>query len=101
MQPYNELTRLGRRRRMRQLAKAALEAYGLGGASLRFFYEAGNTLYRVYDPNPESTPAYDDLFESGRYLLRVYQPGWQSPAAIELELAWLSAGEKPADSSRS
>jgi Ser/Thr protein kinase RdoA (MazF antagonist) len=97
MKPYKELTPLGRRRRMRQLANAALEAYGLGGASFLFYYEAGNSLYRVYDPNPESTPAYDDLFEPGQSMLRIYQPGWQSPAAIELELAWLSAMRREAD----
>ena len=57
---------------MRQLAKAALEAYGLGGASLLSYYEAGNSLYRVYDPNPKSAPAHDGLFEPGQYLLRIY-----------------------------
>ena len=32
-----------------------LEAYGLGGAALRFYYEAGNTLYRVYDATPDAS----------------------------------------------
>jgi Ser/Thr protein kinase RdoA (MazF antagonist) len=91
MKPYNELTHLGRLRRMRQLAQAALEEYGLGEAPCKFYLHAGNTLYRVYDPNPESAQLSDDLFEPGQYLLRIYQPGWQAPEAIELELAWLAA----------
>lgn len=91
MKPYNELTRLGRLRRMRQLAEAALEEYGLGGAPLVFHVQAGNTLYRVYDPDPQAARSNDDLFEPGQYLLRIYQPGWQTPEAIELELAWLAA----------
>jgi len=91
MKPYNELTRLGRLRRMRQLAFAALKEYGLDGANLDFFYQAGNTLYRVYDPDPKSRQTADDLFEPGQYLLRIYQPGWQTLEAIELELAWLAA----------
>lgn len=76
---------------MRQLAETALEEYGLGGVSLEFYLQAGNTLYRVYDRNPISPDPNDDLFEPGQYLLRIYQPGWQAPEAIELELAWLAA----------
>jgi Ser/Thr protein kinase RdoA (MazF antagonist) len=94
MKPYNELTRLGRLRRMRKLAEAALEAYGLGGARLQFYLHAGNTLYRVYDP--ESAHPNDDLFEPGQYLLRILQPDWQAPEAIELELAWLAAMRREA-----
>jgi Ser/Thr protein kinase RdoA (MazF antagonist) len=97
VKPYNELTRLGRLRRIRQLAETAMEAYGLGGAHLRFYMHTGNTLYRIYDPNPESTQRNDDLFEPSQYLLRIYQPGWQPPEAIELELAWLAAMRREAD----
>jgi Ser/Thr protein kinase RdoA (MazF antagonist) len=97
MKPYDELTRLGRLRRLRRLAEAALEAYGLGGARLKFFYAAGNTIYRVYDPDAKANQTDDDLFEPGQYLLRVYQPGWQTTEAIELELAWLAAMRHEAD----
>lgn len=96
MKPYNELTRLGRLRRMRRLAEAALEEYGLGGARLRFYVQAGNTLYRVYRSDPELTQLNHGLFEPGQYLLRIYQPGWQTPEAIELELAWLAAMRREA-----
>lgn len=95
MKPYGELARLGRLRRLRRLAEVALEDYGLGGAP-KFFYSAGNTLYKVYAPAAEAARPDDDLFEPGQYLLRVYQPGWQAPEAIELELAWLAAMRREA-----
>jgi hypothetical protein len=91
MKPYNELTRLGRLRRLRKLAQAALADYGLGGAPFKFFYAAGNVIYKVHDPGARATGSDDGLFEPGQYLLRIYQPGWQTPEAIELELAWLDA----------
>lgn len=91
MRSYEELTDRGRLRRLRRLALAALEAFGIDEERLVLFRQAGNTLFRVYarpSPMPE-TPA--TLFEEGQYLLRVHQPGYQEPDAIELELAWLSA----------
>jgi len=96
MKPYNELTHLGRLRRIRQLAEAALEEYGLGGAHLKCYMQAGNTLYRVHGSDPCSTEPSDDLFEVDQYLLRIYQPGWQTREAIELELAWLAAMRREA-----
>jgi Ser/Thr protein kinase RdoA (MazF antagonist) len=96
VKPYDELTRLGRLRRMRQLAEAALEAYGLGGTPLRFYMQAGNTLYRVFGSDPQAAQSDADLFEPGQCLLRIYQPGWQTPEAIELELAWLAAMRREA-----
>ena len=97
MKPYAELTRLGRLRRLRQLAEAALKDYGLEGAPLKFFYSAGNTLYKVYDPNADAPQPDDDgLFAPGQYLLRIYLPGWQTAEAIELELAWLAAMRREA-----
>ena len=63
MKPYNELTRLGQLRRIRQLAEAALDAYGLNGArrglgkavlteGMRRLQEMGCTrlLANGYDP---------------------------------------------------
>lgn len=45
MKPYDQLTRLGRLRRMRRLAQAALDRYGLTGARLTFFQYEGNVRY--------------------------------------------------------
>jgi hypothetical protein len=58
---------------MRKLAQVALEAHGLGEAPYKFYLYAGNTLYRVYDLNPELAQSNDALFEPSQYLLRIYQ----------------------------
>lgn len=94
--PYEELTRVGRLRRMRQVARTALAAYGLGDARLSFVRQAGNTMYRVTDPEPDASRVDPDLFTTGQYLLRIHQPGYQAPEAIELELAWLEAMRREA-----
>ena len=91
MKKFDDLTRLGRLRRMRQLARTALRQYGMGEAELVFHVQAGNTLYRVYADEQKSSRAQDDLYEPGKYLLRIYQSGWQSAEALELELDWMSA----------
>ena len=91
MKPYDELTYLGRVRRMRQLAHVALDTYGLGGMRFKLVRQAGNTLYRVYDAGAALEGEGGDLYEPGQYMLRIHEPGYQDAAAIELELAWLSA----------
>jgi Ser/Thr protein kinase RdoA (MazF antagonist) len=91
MKDFDELTYLGRVRRMRKLAAAALVAYGLGEAHFRLLRQAGNTLYRVSGPASLLTGPADDLFQPGQYLLRIHQPDYQEIEGIELELAWLHA----------
>jgi len=95
MKPYKELTYLGRARRMRRLASVALEAFGLAEARFKLVRVAGNTLFRVFAPQP--TPAADDVHIDGQYMLRVHQPGYQAAGAIELELAWLAAMRRDAN----
>lgn len=75
---------------MRVLAQSALSAYGLSDARFKFLRQAGNTIFRVYEASPEPG-LKDDLYAPGQYILRIHQPGYQSPEAIELELAWLAA----------
>jgi Ser/Thr protein kinase RdoA (MazF antagonist) len=96
MKAFEELTRLGRIRRMRQLAQTALEAYGLADARFELLRQAGNTLFRVKarDPVPSTR---NDLYEQGQYILRIHQPGYQTTTAIELELSWLAALRRDAD----
>lgn len=91
MKPYEELTRLGRVRRMRDLARAALEAYDLENPQIRFLRQAGNTLFRVIEPAPEGPKEQDATFVEGRYLLRVHNPGCQPLEGVELVLEWLAA----------
>lgn len=90
MKPFTELTRLGRLRRLRQVAIAALTEYGLDHTELSFYRQAGNTLFRVYDKTQIYKKKEDsEFFEPGLFLLRCYQPGWQSAEALDIELAWL------------
>lgn len=96
MKPFQELTRLGRLRRMRQLARVALAGYGIRGARFALARQAGNTLFRVHAPNL-LLPEAGELFEADQYLLRVHQPGYQTPEALELELAWLAAMRREAN----
>lgn len=97
MRPYEELTSLGRARRFRQLAGAALAAYGLVDANFSLFRQAGNTLFRVVASDPDPADAVDDLYANGQYLLRIHHPDYQSAEAIELELAWLAAMRQDAN----
>ncbi|MCU0486403.1 MAG: phosphotransferase [Anaerolineales bacterium] len=97
MKPYEELTRLGRIRRMRDLAFAALENYGVLDVQIKFLRQAGNTLFRVRTDSLRGITEAGDLFLPGQYLLRIHQPGYQEVEAIELELAWLSAMRREAD----
>jgi len=87
MKPFDELTRLGRIRRMWQLASVALKQYGISHARVCLSRQAGNTLFRVWTLDLPNTETTGDLFDEGQYLLRVHQPGYQQPGAIELELA--------------
>jgi Ser/Thr protein kinase RdoA (MazF antagonist) len=97
MKPYQDLTYRGRLRRMRQLARLALQEYGLQDAPFKLVVQAGNTLFRVYGPALSFTPGNGDLFEPSQYLLRVHEPGYQEPEAIDLELTWLTAMRREAN----
>ncbi len=96
MKPYEELTYLGRLRRLRQLARVALADYGMSDARLTFLRQAGNTLFRVSSQDHDRG-AGGELFADGQYLLRIHQPGYQEVEAVELELSWLVALRRDAD----
>jgi Ser/Thr protein kinase RdoA (MazF antagonist) len=95
MVEYNELTYLGRVRRLRKVAQAALADYGLAEARFKLVLEAGNAVYRVFEAHP--APAENDLYVPGQYLLRVHWPDYQATEALELELAWLAAMRREAN----
>ena len=97
MKPFNELTRLGRIRRMRKLARAALTRYGVNEARFSLVRQAGNTLFRVRTSDLPAPDAPAGLFEQGQYLLRVHEPGYQAPDALDLELTWLTAMRREAN----
>lgn len=89
MKAYDELTRLGQLRRIRQLAETALQAYGLSGARLTFLQYTANIVYRVDIPGP--CPAHEsrDPYLPNRYLLRVLYTNNLEGASGEL--TWLAA----------
>jgi Ser/Thr protein kinase RdoA (MazF antagonist) len=89
MKPYDELTRLGRLRRMRQLAATALEAYGLPGAHLTFLQYFANITYRVDVPGLVLQGDSSGPYVPNRYLLRVLCTNhWE---AVKGEMTWLAA----------
>ncbi len=71
MKPYEELTRLGRLRRLRKLAETALEEYGMADAILTFQHYGGNVIFRVDVPAPVSYIETHEYFVPNRYNLRI------------------------------
>jgi Ser/Thr protein kinase RdoA (MazF antagonist) len=89
MKPYEELTRLGQLRRIRQLAEMALGAYGLRGARLTFLRYFANITYRVDVSDPAPKVGDRDPYVPNRYLLRVLcTEDWEITKG---EMTWLAA----------
>jgi Ser/Thr protein kinase RdoA (MazF antagonist) len=89
VKPYDELTRLGQLRRIRQLAEATLDAYGLRGARLTFLRYFANITYRVDVPDPIQRRDGSDPYLPNRYLLRVLLSNhWEYAKG---EMTWLRA----------
>ena len=89
MRPYAELTRLGQLRRIRQLARVALDAYGLRGARLTFLRYFANITYRVDLPGPVPKEHDPGPYLPNRFLLRVLLSGnWEYALG---EMTWLAA----------
>jgi Ser/Thr protein kinase RdoA (MazF antagonist) len=89
MRPYKSLTRLGRLRRVRHLARTALEDYGLEGARLVFLQYEGNVVFRVDVPGAQTASGAASPPGGGRYVLRVHTT--RNMQAITSELVWLAA----------
>ena len=89
MKAYDDSTRLGRLRRLRQLAHAALEAYGLEGAPLTFLQYEGNVIYRVDAPRPAHIEGKGSPYLDDRFVLRVLTTS--DAEAVASELTWLDA----------
>ncbi len=89
MKPYQELTRSGRLRRMRNLAQKALLDYDLPDASLKFVHYEGNIIFRADVPKKEIDPSLPPYFVPNRYNLRILTTGDES--AIHSEMLWLAA----------
>lgn len=89
MKPYNELTRRGQLRRLKQLAELALDAYGLTGARLSFLHYQGNVIFRVDARESVVVANKVTPYIPNRYILRVLSiSDWDT---ISSELTWLAA----------
>ena len=89
MKPFRDLTRRSRLYRLRELAKEALNVYGMDDARLSFIQYFENIIYRVDTPVSEMTSSTIDPYTPGRYLLRIHAMG--DAEAIASELTWLAA----------
>jgi Ser/Thr protein kinase RdoA (MazF antagonist) len=89
VKPYDELTRLGQLRRIRQLAELAFESYGLPGARLRFLGDRTNITYRVDVEGAAPPDHVRSPYLSNRYLLRVLVTRQREVARGEM--TWLTA----------
>jgi Ser/Thr protein kinase RdoA (MazF antagonist) len=89
MKNYQELSRRGRLRRLRELAKIALNAYGLDDAELNFIKYFLNINYRVDLPGNGGVDRSTSPYHPNRYLLRIHSMG--EVEAIASELTWLAA----------
>lgn len=89
MKPFEKLTHLGQIRRLRTVARASLDAYGLPNARLKFIARSENTTFRVDMPVP--VQAADDAYVAGRYVLRVHRPAHQTLESLTSEMQWLAA----------
>jgi Ser/Thr protein kinase RdoA (MazF antagonist) len=89
MRPYSELTRLGQLRRIRQLAEAALDAYGLSEARLKFVQYSANTIYRVDVPAAPTVRGEPGPYVPNRYLLRILLTNHLE--GVRGEMTWLAA----------
>jgi Ser/Thr protein kinase RdoA (MazF antagonist) len=90
---FEELTRGGQVRRMRQLAETALAAYDLGTVHLKPLMHFFNTTFRI-DTYPRSHGASQKYLAAGkgeRYVIRIHRPGSQDALTIQSELLWLLA----------
>jgi Ser/Thr protein kinase RdoA (MazF antagonist) len=79
MTQYLNLSRLGKLRKLRQLAVVALSHYDLDEPILTYHAFETNLLYRVTASSGE------------RFMLRLATPGWRSLTDLRSEAMWLEA----------
>ena len=85
---WRELSRRERLYRFREMAKIALQAYGLADANLKLLQYGENVIYRV-DLSSTSSSVKEFPYQPDRYCLRLH--AWDEPAYIHSEMIWLEA----------
>jgi Ser/Thr protein kinase RdoA (MazF antagonist) len=79
MKSYDELTKLGKIRRLRQVVFKALEQYELSVEKVKFLTIATNTMFQVWAGKGE------------KYVLRIYSEGETTQKENRAEMFWLDA----------
>lgn len=79
MKSFDELSKVGKIRRLRHLALAALQHYPLAVKSLRCISTRWSTIFRV------------EVTDGQRYALRINAPGVRTPTMIFSEMIWQEA----------
>ncbi|MFX0078591.1 MAG: phosphotransferase enzyme family protein [Candidatus Hermodarchaeota archaeon] len=91
MKPYDDLSYRGLISRLRKQAQAALEAYGLTKAKVKFLNYSGNTAYQIDTRNISPPEPADGRYWENHYFLRLHQWRYQTFEAIQSEMQWLGA----------
>ena len=89
MKPFEELTRRGKARRLREVALHALDQYDLEVTDVRLLGMYTNALFRVR--------AADGRGVDASYVLRVCAPGWRTLTDLRSEAMWLQALDRDTD----
>ena len=92
MQPYMELTKQGKIRRLRKLAFNALKQYDLDVTALHLVGAFTNTVFRVWGQFRNGSPE-----GSSSYILRICFPGWRTDVDLRSEAIWLQALSRDTD----
>jgi Ser/Thr protein kinase RdoA (MazF antagonist) len=85
MKPYQELTRLGKIRRLRRLVLKALEEYALIVEWVKFFTIETNTMFQVRSKDNE------------KFMLRIYSEEETTLRENQAEIFWLNALKRDTD----
>ena len=85
VKPYNDLTKRGQLRRLRQLAIQALKPYELQVKWVKFLTIETNTMFKVLSEEDE------------RYVLRIYSDGESTLSENQTEMFWLDALKRDTD----
>lgn len=85
MKPFDELTRMGKIRRLRRLVLKVVEAYDLRVASVRFLTIETNTMFQIRSADGE------------KYVLRIYSDEETTLRENQAEMFWLDALKRDTD----
>jgi Ser/Thr protein kinase RdoA (MazF antagonist) len=91
MKSFDKLGYRGRIRRLHKQAQAALKAYGLSKAKIKFIGYSGNTHYQIDSSKCAQRELGVGRFWENHFILRLHQPNYQTGEAIQSELLWLQA----------